>query len=312
MLGCGSTGLTDVNADVNAMARQAAVTDCRPMRPPAHAAVHPPDALSAAPAATWGRLVGVLTDIDDTLTRDGAIEPVALQALHDLAAAGLPVIAVTGRPMGWSEPFAAAWPVTAIVAENGAVALWQDAAGRVQVDFVQDAPTRRRNAARLQAAAAEILRRVPAARLALDSPGRVTDIAIDHAEHARLDADGIDAVVAIMHGAGMHATVSSIHVNGWYGDHDKWRGACWAVRARLRRDLAREVGRWVYVGDSTNDQTMFARVPLSVGVANLMHFADRLHTWPRFITGGERGAGFAEVTRAVLAGRAAGTDGADG
>jgi len=62
---------------------------------------------------------GVLTDIDDTLTRDGAIEPVALEALHALRAQGIEVLAITGRPAGWSEPFALAWPVAAIVAENG-------------------------------------------------------------------------------------------------------------------------------------------------------------------------------------------------
>ena len=65
------------------------------------------------------RLTGVFTDIDDTLTTEGAIAPEALRALHDLKAAGLPVIAITGRPVGWSEPFALVWPVDAIVAENG-------------------------------------------------------------------------------------------------------------------------------------------------------------------------------------------------
>ncbi len=47
-------------------------------------------------------LRGVLTDIDDTLTRDGDIEPPALRALQALAGAGLPAIAITGRPAGWS------------------------------------------------------------------------------------------------------------------------------------------------------------------------------------------------------------------
>lgn len=68
-------------------------------------------------------LQGILTDIDDTLTKDGAITPDALNALAALRAAGLHVIPITGRPVGWSEPFAASWPVNAIVAENGAVAL---------------------------------------------------------------------------------------------------------------------------------------------------------------------------------------------
>ncbi len=75
------------------------------------------------PLADRQRIKGVFTDIDDTLTTDGAITPDALAALHDLKAAGLKVIAITGRPAGWSEPFARDWPVAAIVAENGAVLL---------------------------------------------------------------------------------------------------------------------------------------------------------------------------------------------
>lgn len=264
-----------------------------------------PRPLASAPPATWAGIAGVLTDIDDTLTRDGAIEPDALDALHALAEAGVPVIAVTGRPMGWSRPFAAAWPLHAIVAENGAVMVWRDAGGALRVDYAQDEATRAANAARLQAAAARILAELPHARLALDSPGRVTDIAIDHAEHARLDEAEIARVVALMHAQGMHATVSSIHVNGWFGEHDKWSGACWAVRERLARALPEEVGRWVYVGDSTNDQAMFARFALSVGVANLLDFADRLHTWPAWISAGARGAGFAELAAALLAARTA-------
>ena len=75
------------------------------------------------PADTLKGLTGVFTDIDDTLTTEGAITPAALQALGELKAAGLKVVAITGRPVGWSLPFATAWPVDAIVAENGAVAL---------------------------------------------------------------------------------------------------------------------------------------------------------------------------------------------
>ena len=65
----------------------------------------------------------MLTDIDDTLTTDGVITADALAALASLRAAGIHVIPITGRPVGWSEPFAMQWPVDAIVAENGAVAL---------------------------------------------------------------------------------------------------------------------------------------------------------------------------------------------
>ena len=257
---------------------------------------------SECPPARCAVVAGVFTDIDDTLTREGALEPSALAALQALHAGGVPVVAITGRPMGWSRPFAQTWPVAAIVAENGAVALRRDGQG-LRVDYVQDAPTREHLGRRLRAVAARIQREVPGARLAEDSPGRVTDIAIDHAEHHRLDDEGIARVVALMQAEGMTATVSSIHVNGWFGTHTKWSGAAWALQLLWQRDLAAEVDRWLYVGDSTNDQLMFERLPMSVGVANLLDFADRLHTWPAWLTRGARGDGFAEVAQALLAAR---------
>lgn len=249
---------------------------------------------------------GVLTDIDDTLTHEGAIEPEALAALSDLHGAGLPVIAITGRPMGWSEPFAREWPMQAIVAENGAVALFMHE-GTLRIEYAQDEPTRTRNARRLAEAAQRVIGEVPGATLARDSAGRVTDIAIDHSEFAHLDEAAIARVVALMRSEGMNATVSSIHVNGWFGDHDKLSGARWIVRRLLGRDVETERAQWLYVGDSTNDQLMFGHFPLSVGVANLRRFADQLHTWPAWITEGERGRGFAQVARRLLAARGVST-----
>ena len=267
-----------------------------------------PDALlRPLPLAQWGRasrggLLGVMTDIDDTLTRDGAIEPVALAALHALAEAGLPVLAITGRPLGWSLPFAQAWPVRAIVAENGAVAVLR-AGTSLRTEFAQDEATRAAQALRLQQVAQSIVLQVPGATLARDSAGRVTDIAIDHSEYTHLPAAAVQQVVALMRGAGMTATVSSIHINGWFGSHTKYSAAQWMLQRLFGRDLLPEITRWVYVGDSTNDQLMFQHFPCSVGVANLMRFAAELQVWPAYITQGERGEGFAEVARAVLAAR---------
>ncbi|WP_066155225.1 HAD-IIB family hydrolase [Hydrogenophaga pseudoflava] len=262
--------------------------------------------LSDWPLAERARIHGVLTDIDDTLTTDGAITPDALAALHALRAAGLPVFAITGRPAGWSEPFALAWPVDAIVAENGAVALWRGADGSLQKDWLQDEATRNANFARLQAVAQRVLAELPHARLSQDSPGRETDIAIDHSEFAHLHEADIQRVVALMREGGLNATVSSIHINGWIGEHHKLEGARWIVRQRLGRTLDSELDRWVYVGDSTNDALMFGHFPHSVGVANVARFWDQLAQRPRYVTSGERGAGFAEVAQAVLAARPAG------
>ena len=259
------------------------------------------------PVAQWPPqarrdLIGVFTDIDDTLTTEGAITPDALQALADLKTAGLQVVAITGRPVGWSVPFATAWPVDAIVAENGAVALINED-GTLDKRYQQDAATRTANFARMQTVLAAIEQHIPGARRATDSPGRECDIAIDHSEFTQLSDAQIDQVVLRMRGEGMHATVSSIHVNGWYGEHNKLVGARWIVRELWNRALDNEIDRWAYVGDSTNDQLMFDAFAHSIGVANIARFVPHLAHLPRYVTQGERGAGFAEVARAVLLAR---------
>ena len=254
--------------------------------------------LSQRPPGTWRNVLGVFTDIDDTLTSEGAITADALDALGTLHRAGLHVIAITGRPVGWSEPFALSWPVDAIVAENGAVALV-----RGKKLYQADAPMRAGNFARLQQVAACVLHEVPDTVLAQDSAGRETDIAIDHSEFAHLNEAQIAQVVAVMRREGLNASVSSIHVNGWIGEHDKWQGAGWITRTLFGRDLAAETDRWVYVGDSTNDQVMFQHLPQSVGVANIRRFEAELRYRPRYVTQGERGAGFAEMARALLVDR---------
>ena len=259
----------------------------------------------ALPLAHWpltqrAHIIGVLTDIDDTLTQDGAIMPQSLDAMARLRAAGLTVIAITGRPAGWSEAFALQWPITGVVAENGAVALWRGAEGELHKDWLQDTNTRAANAVRLQAAAADVLRQLPHARLATDSAGRETDIAIDHAEYAQLDPADIDRVCAIMRSHGLNATVSSIHINGWIGDHHKWVGAQWAVRLWLARELAPEIDRWVFIGDSANDDIMFRHCTHSVAVANIATHWGKLRHFPRYVTAGQRGIGFAELAHALL------------
>ena len=264
--------------------------------------------LNQWPLAEMRRIFGVFTDIDDTLTTDGAITDDALQSLHQLKDAGLHVIAITGRPVGWSTPFAQRWPVDAIVAENGSVALVRQMAhsphGEVPVGlrrlYQQDELTRIANFARMQRVAQRVLHEVPGTTLAQDSPGRETDIAIDHSEFVHLSPEEIALTVAIMQEEGMSATVSSIHINAWFGAHNKLEGARWIVHELYGRDLDAERTRWAYVGDSTNDQRMFEAFDHAIGVANVRRFLPELTHKPRYVTPSERGAGFAEVARALL------------
>ncbi|OIN90850.1 MAG: HAD family hydrolase [Comamonadaceae bacterium CG1_02_60_18] len=280
------------------------------------------------PLAEWPlterrHITGVFTDIDDTLTTRGVITADALQALADLRAAGLQAIAVTGRHIGWCERLAqgdaaqgiAPLPLDALLAENGALALVPENIRKNAVQTIQDKskqllkiyqqsyPERAANQARMQQAAERVLREVPQARLAQNQGGRETDIAFDYNEHHHLSAALVQQVLETLHSEGMHTSVSSIHIHGCYGDFNKWQGACWLVQRLYGRELASELDQWVFVGDSGNDQPMFEHFRHSVGVANIHHCAAGLTHLPRYLTTAERGAGFAELARAILQAR---------
>ncbi len=273
--------------------------------------------LSDWPIDARRHLAGVFTDIDDTLTSHGAITPAALQALAKLKAAGLIVIAITGRPIGWCEPFMAGsnalpWPVDAMVAENGAVAFVRGQNGLQHSSDVreplfklyqQDATTRADNALRMAQVARQVLREVPGAMLSRDRGGRETDLAFDYNEFNTLGPEAVARIMALLQSHGMHTSVSSIHVHGCFGNFNKWQGACWIVRELLGRDLATELDRWVFVGDSGNDQAMFQHFVHSAGVANIAAFAPGMRYLPHYVTPSARGAGFAEVARVILTAR---------
>ena len=265
--------------------------------------------LSAWPLHHRRSIIGVFTDIDDTLTTHGELTPDALQALADLKTAGLHVIPITGRPVGWVEPLASRLPVDAIVAENGSVALKK----RLQPAYLLpnqlsklyqlDAVKRADNLVRMADVAQKIMAQIPTARLSRDHAGRETDLAFDYNEFENLPLDTVQHIVQLLQQTGMQTTVSSIHIHGCFGKFDKWLGAQWIVRQLFQRDLADEIEKWVFVGDSGNDQAMFQHFTRSVGVANIRFFSAQLTYLPRYVTPSERGAGFAEVVQALLQAR---------
>lgn len=260
--------------------------------------------LASLPVEAARDVVGVFCDIDDTLTWEGRLVPEAFAALARLADAGLRVVPITGRPAGWVDHIARMWPVDGVVGENGGLWFYMDGHG-LRRRFLQDEPTRAANRTRLAALADTILAAVPGTALASDQPYRALDLAIDFCEDVpRLDDDAVDRIVALFEDAGATCKVSSIHVNGWYGTFDKLEGCRRLLAERWGDDLDTARDHWVYVGDSANDEPMFRHFPLSVGVANVADFLDRMDHHPTYVTQGNGGHGFAEVAELLLAARA--------
>ncbi len=264
--------------------------------------------LAAFPHEARRRIRGVLTDIDDTLTTDGRLTADAYAALERLQEAGLLVVPITGRPAGWCDHIARMWPVDAVVGENGAFYFRYDGAKRKLIKrFLAPEAERAANRRRLAALREEILAAVPGAAVASDQLYREADLAVDFREDVPpLAPSEIDRIVALFAQAGATAKVSSIHVNGWFGDYDKLGMTRLMLAECFGIDLDAARDSFVFVGDSPNDAPMFAFFPNAVGVANIADFADRLAATPAYVTPSRAGAGFVELADALIAARAGG------
>jgi HAD superfamily hydrolase (TIGR01484 family) len=237
----------------------------------------------------------LLFDIDDTLTTRGRLTGEAYAALEKWHAAGKRAVAVTGRPAGWCDHIARMWPLDAVVGENGAF-YFCFADGKLQKRFADDERTRRDKRGRLEAIGATILREVPGCALASDQAYRETDLAIDYCEDVpALPLEDAERIAALMRKVGLTARVSSIHVNGWFGDYDKLAMTKTLFKDRFATSPDRNV---VYVGDSPNDEPMFEFFDNAVGVANVSRF--RFKAPPKFVTPSASGAGFAELIAHLL------------
>ena len=258
--------------------------------------------LAAIPAAVANNIRGVFCDIDDTLTSEGKLTARAYVALERLRSGGKLVIPITGRPAGWCDHIARMWPVDAVVGENGAFYFYYDGARkRLAQHFLFDAAARAANREKMIAVRERILREVPGCALASDQLYRETDLAVDYCEDvARLPFAEVDRIVALMRAAGMTAKVSSIHVNGWFGDYDKLGMTRTLMQERYGVDLARDQAEYLFVGDSPNDAPMFRFFANSVGVANVADFGARMTDAPAYVTSRRSGEGFVEVAELLL------------
>ena len=251
----------------------------------------------------------ILTDIDDTLTREGKLLPEAFTALWRLRESGKTVIPVTGRPAGWCDCIIRQWPVRAVVGENGAFALLAED-GQISVlphpetgyggDRVLSRFPEAPRDPRLEDIFRAVKEAIPEARKAKDQFTRLYDLAVDFREdEPRLDLSAAERIKRIAEGFGAHAKVSSIHVNIWFGEYDKL-GMALRLMSEVFGVSRKAAGeRILFVGDSPNDEPMFRFFPVSVGVANVGEYTHHMTDLPRFVTREPYGAGFAEAAARI-------------
>jgi HAD superfamily hydrolase (TIGR01484 family) len=244
----------------------------------------------------------VLTDIDDTLTHDGKLPAVAYEAMERLHNARIPVIPITGRPAGWCDHFARMWPIAAIVGENGAFYFRYDPISKKMIRrYWKSDSEREQDQKKLNQIKDDILTKVPGCAVSADQAYREADLAIDFCEDVPpLQKAEIDKIVDCFTNRGATAKISSIHVNGWYGDYDKLSMTRILFEEVFKSNLDSINEHVIFTGDSPNDAPMFAFFKNGTGVANVTTFTEEMAHLPTWILSQKGGFGFAEMVHKLL------------
>ncbi len=261
--------------------------------------------LAELPRARGKKIRFLFSDIDDTISLHGKIPKEAFSALWEAKEAGIKVIPITGRPAGWVDHLARMWPVDAVIGENGAFYYYLDPKqgrdGKLVRRFLQSETERKSNKDRLFNLFSKLKQTLPHLTLASDQLYREIDIAIDICEDVpKLSGSDVEKILETYKKAGAQAKVSSIHVNAWFGKHDKFTTCELLLKERYELNFAETKEHLVYLGDSPNDEPLFEKFPLSIGVANVKQYLPQLKFRPTYLTKREGGLGFAEAVKYIL------------
>ena len=258
--------------------------------------------LRELPIEAAAAIRGLVFDIDDTVTREGVLEAVAFKAMHRAAEAGIVLIAVSGRPIGWADVVARTWPVRMALGENGAGWVWRSGRG-ISEGYFSNETERAEQQQTLQKIRQDIRRKMPDILEANDQRARRCDAAFDVGETVQLPKDEVEALVSLIESHGVKSAVSSVHAHAIPGSWNKAVGVERALSEVLGIQLADELDRWAFVGDSSNDAAAFEFFSYSVGVANVSDHLHLLPSPPKYITERDRGRGFAELVDYLLKSR---------
>jgi hydroxymethylpyrimidine pyrophosphatase-like HAD family hydrolase len=192
------------------------------------------------------------------------------------------------------------WPVEGVVGENGAFYFrYHDR--KMHRYFFSGENTRHNNQKKLEIIRDEVLQEVPGCAIASDQFCRLFDLAVDFCEDVpALGTQAVAKIVEVFHKHGAQAKISSIHVNGWFGDYDKLTMVLKYLEREWNVSPEQALKVAGFSGDSPNDEPMFAYFPHSFGVANINKFATALKSPPTYVAGLRGGEGFVEIAEQII------------
>lgn len=235
----------------------------------------------------------IATDMDGTLTQKGKFTPELFQAFEDLAEANIQVLIVTGRSAGWVSGLASYLPIAGAIAENGGLFYPASSEAPITLTSIPDLSVHRQQLA-------EIFQKLklefPHIKESSDNRFRITDWTFDVHGLGLVELQELDNRC---HKLGWGFTYSNVQCHIKPLNQDKAIGLLCVLRDFFPRYIAEQV---VTVGDSPNDEALFnpSYFPISVGVANVLEYANQLKHQPAYVTTAREGEGFCEIATEVL------------
>ena len=247
-------------------------------------------------------LRGIFSDIDDTITTNGMLSAEAYSAIENISKRGIDFIPITGRPAGWCDMIARFWPVRGVIGENGAFFFSYDRKKKKMIRrYIQSEKERLEGLKKLEIIKQNVLKQVTGSAVASDQFSRISDLAIDFCEDVpELPIEAVKKIEEIFVESGATAKISSIHVNGWFGDYNKLEMTRIFTKEILDIDLDLNKDKFVFCGDSPNDEPLFQYFPNSCGVANVKGFKSEMIHLPKYVSDLKGGKGFVEICKKLL------------
>ena len=247
-------------------------------------------------------LRGIFSDIDDTITTNGMLTAEAYSAIENISEQGIDFIPITGRPAGWCDMIARFWPVRGVIGENGAFFFSYDRKKKKMIRrYIQSEKERLEGLKKLEIIKQNVLKQVTGSAVASDQFSRISDLAIDFCEDVpELPIEAVKKIEEIFVESGATAKISSIHVNGWFGDYNKLEMTRIFTKEILDIDLDLNKDKFVFCGDSPNDEPLFQYFPNSCGVANVKGFKSEMIHLPKYVSDLKGGKGFVEICKKLL------------
>lgn len=229
----------------------------------------------------------VATDMDGTLTKNGKFTSQLLIALESLAVKKIPVLIVTGRSAGWVSAIAHYLPVVGAIAENGG-SFYSD---RTKSELITKLDNIEHHRLQLKEVFQLLKNKFPEITESVDNSFRVTDWTFDIGE---LTPPQLAVMERLCSEAGFGFTYSTVQCHIKPKQQDKAVGLQQILKQYFPDLTPQQI---VTVGDSPNDESLFNLdyFPLSVGVANIAHYKDRLNHKPTYITSLSEVAGFCQL-----------------